>query len=185
MSFDQLPKKRTDRKSGRKGFTLIETVIAIVVIGIAVTGIIGVIMNNVQEGARPFLEIKGVELGQAMMDEILLKRWDEDTPLGGGRIPVSEANIGTEAGESGRTDFDDVDDYNGYADGVSGEPLKNELGTDISADFKGYSRSVSVDFYKPTGAPASLDTKNYKRIRVTVTTPMGENFVFTAIKTNF
>ncbi len=167
------------------GFTLIETVIAIVVIGIALVGIIGVIFNNVQQGTRPFLEIKGVELGQAMMDEILLKRWDEDTPLGGGRIPLSLANIGTESGESERTDFDDVDDYNGYADGVAGEVLQDELGNDISADFTGFSRSVTVDFFKPAGAPASLDTKNYKRIRVQVTAPTGENFVFTAIKTNF
>ena len=164
---------------------MIETVIAIVIIGIALTGIIGVIFNNIQEGARPFLETRGIELGQAMMDEILLKRWDEDTPLGGGRIPVAQANIGTESGESGRTDFDDVDDYNGYADGISGEPLKDELGNDLSADFQGFSRSVTIDFFKPAGAPASLDTKNYKRIRIQVTAPMGENFAFTAIKTNF
>jgi MSHA pilin protein MshD len=185
MNCRKLPAAKLQVHSRNQGFTLIETVIAIVIIGIALTGIIGVIFNNVQEGARPFLEIRGVELGQGMMDEILLKRWDEDTPLGGGRIPIALANIGTEAGESGRTDFDDVDDYSGYADGVAGEPLKDELGNDISAEFKGYSRSVTVDFFKPTGAPASLATNNYKRIRIQVTAPTGENFVFTAIKTNF
>lgn len=185
MNCRILTSSGTSVHSRTRGFTLIETIIAIVIIGIALTGIIGVIFNNIQEGARPFLEVKGVELGQAMMDEILLKQWDEDTPLGGGRIPVGQANIGTEAGESGRTDFDDVDDYNGYADGVAGEPLQDELGTDISADFTGYSRSVTVGFYKPAGAPASLDAKNYKRVRIQVTTPTGESFVFTAIKTNF
>ena len=185
MNCKKRLKSKFHSHSRSAGFTLIETVIAIVVIGIALAGIIGVIFNNVQEGARPFLETKGIELGQAMMDEILLKRFDEATPLGGGRIPLAQINIGTETGESGRTDFDDVDDYNGYADGVSGEPLQDELGNDISADFPGYSRSVTVDFFKPTGAPAGLDSKNYKRVRVQVTAPMGESFVFTAIKTNF
>jgi len=168
-----------------RGFSLIETVIAIVIIGIALAGVVAVFFQNIQEGSRPLLETRGIELGQAMMDEILLKRWDEDTPLGGGRIPTAQANIGTEGTETTRTDFDDVDDYNGYSDGIPGEPLKNELGEDISTEFTGYSRSVTVDFFKPSGAPAGIPTNDYKRVRVQVTTPMGESFVFTAIKTNF
>ncbi len=167
-----------------RGLSLIETIIAIVIIALAVAGIMTVFFQNVQKGTRPLLETKGVELGQAMLDEILFKRWDEDTPLGGGRIPTGLANIGTE-GESSRTAFDDVDDYNGYSDGVPGEPLQNELGEDISSGFTGFSRTVTVAFDKPPGAPAGIPVNDYKKITVQVTIPTGDTIGFTAVKTNY
>ena len=166
------------------GFSLIETIIAIVIISIAVTGVMIVFVQNIQEGARPFLDTKSIQIGQSMMDEILLKRFDEDTPLGGGRINTALSNIGTEGGESGRTDFDDLDDYNGYSDGVPGEPLQNELGNDISSGFQGFSRSVVVEFYKPADAPAGIPTNDYKRVRVQITGPTGDTIELRGIKTN-
>ncbi len=166
-----------------RGFTLMETIISIIIIAIAIVGILSVIYNVTQKGINPIIEMKATELGQAMLDEIMLKRWDEDTPLGGGHIDVSLANIGTEAGENSREDFDDVDDYNGYSDGTNTEPLKDEAGN-ILTGFDGYSRSVSVVFEKPTGAPASVNTNNYKKITVRVTTPTGEEISFVAYKTN-
>ena len=170
--------------STERGLSLIETIMAIVIIALAVAGIMTVFFQNVQRGSRPLLATKAAVLGQAMMDEILLKRWDEDTPLGGGRIATGLANIGTE-GETTRPGFDDVDDYNGYSDGVPGEPLQNELGEDISSGFTGFSRSVIVAFGKPTGAPAGIPVNDYKKITVQVTNPMGETIAFTAVKTNF
>ncbi len=160
-----------------------ETIISIIIIAIAIVGILSVIYNVTQKGINPVIEMKATELGQAMLDEIILKRWDEDTPLGGGHIDVSLANIGTETGENSREDFDDVDDYNGYSDGTNSEPLKDEAGN-VLTGFNGYSRSVTVEFSKPNGAPSGIDVKNYKKITVKVTTPTGEEIDFVAYKTN-
>ena len=85
-----------------KGFTLMETIISIIIVAVAVVGILSVIYNVTQKGIDPVMELKACELGQAMLDEIMLKRWDEDTPLGGGHIDISLANIGTETGETNR-----------------------------------------------------------------------------------
>ncbi len=166
-----------------KGFTLMETIISIIIVAVAVVGILSVIYNVTQKGINPVMELKACELGQAMLDEIMLKRWDEDTPLGGGHIDVALANIGTETGETNREDFDDVDDYDGYSDGTSNEPLKDEAGN-VLTGFTGFSRSVTVTFEKPTGAPAGIDTNNYKKITVKVTLPTGEEINFVSYKTN-
>ena len=166
-----------------KGLTLFETVISIVIVSVAIVGILSVIYNVTQRGINPVMEMKANELGQAMLDEILLKRWDEDTPLGGGHINVALANIGTETGENSRQDFDDVDDYDGYSDGTSTEPLKDENGNQLSG-FTGYSRKISVVFEKPADAPAAIDQNNYKKVTVTVTLPTGEEISFVAYKTN-
>ena len=160
-----------------------EAVISIVIVSVAIVGILSVIFNTTQKGVNPVMELKACELGQAMLDEIMLKRWDEDTPLGGGHIDVSLANIGTESGETSREDFDDVDDYDGYSDGTSSEPLKDEAGNTLTG-FTGFSRSVSVSFEKPVGAPSSIDVENYKKITVKVSLPTGEEISFVAYKTN-
>jgi len=165
-----------------KGISLIETVIAIVIVSIAVTGILTVFYNNSIKGTKPALELKAIELGQGLMDEIMFKRWDENTPLGGGAIPLSLANIGRE-GETKREDFDDLDDYDGYSDGTSSEPLKDSRGVELTG-FTGFSRSVSIAFVKPTGASGSINVNNYKQITITVTIPTGESFVFKGTKTN-
>jgi len=175
--------KRHSKTDFKKGFTLMETVISIIIVAVAIVGILSVIYNVTQKGINPVMELKACELGQAMLDEIILKRWDEDTPLGGGHINTALANIGTEAGETSRQDFDDVDDYDGYSDGTSSEPLKDEAGNTLTG-FDGFSRSVSVVFEKPTGAPAGIDEKNYKKITVKVILPTGEEISFVTYKTN-
>lgn len=163
-----------------KGFSLVETVIAIVIISVAITGILIVFYNNAVKGTKPVLEIKAIELGQALMDEILFKRFDEDTPVEGGSIPLGVVNIGTE-GETLRQQFDDVDDYNGYVDGTGGEPLKDSQGVALTG-FTGFSRSVTVTFERPGNGV--LPVNNYKKITITITTPTGESFAFKGTKTN-
>ncbi|MCK7471177.1 MAG: prepilin-type N-terminal cleavage/methylation domain-containing protein [Desulfomicrobium escambiense] len=147
--------------SENKGFSLIEVVITIVIVSIAVTGVITVFLTATQKGIDPVLEIKSVELGQALMDEIMLKRYDESTPEGGGRILDPTAIPGPESGETTRMDFDDIDDYHGYTDGGT-NPVLDQIGHPVPG-YSGFQRTVEVGYFDTDHQPTAPG--NWKRIR--------------------
>ncbi len=84
-----------------RGVSLIELIIAIVVIGVAVGGVITLFTRAVSQSADPMLVEQAVAIAEAYMEEITLK-------------PFVDPN-GTEVGET-RATYDDVDDFNGLTD---------------------------------------------------------------------
>jgi prepilin-type N-terminal cleavage/methylation domain-containing protein len=71
--------------AANRGFTLIEIVITIVILG-AVAGILVPFFNAIVHSPDPVIRERAISLGQAMMDEIMAKRWDQNTPMGGGPL---------------------------------------------------------------------------------------------------
>lgn len=157
----------------KNGFTLIELIITIIIMGFAALIIIPY-FAAVTQSPDPVLREKAIALGQAMMDEILAKRWDENTPNGGGPICTSESTnatarpsisvtcdftgpsgtlastIGREAGELAgahqRANWDDVDDYHGLTEPLGG-PFYDQTGAlPIPGTWTGFQRSVAVDY---------------------------------------
>ena len=125
----------------QSGLSLIEAIIFILIISIGLTGIISVYLYTTRHSADSMLSLKTVELSQSLMDEILSKGYDENTPVGGGCVEgyantncgsgtnaqaLVVGNFGTNPGET-RSRFDDVDDYHNLAycgDGVTNpDPL--------------------------------------------------------------
>ncbi len=99
-----------------KGVTLIELIIFIVVFTVGVTGVLVVLYNTLNRSSNPTIRLKGVEVAGAVMDEILSRKFDNDTPNGGGTITLSLVNIGKEPPDDDNTlQYDDVDDYNGLS----------------------------------------------------------------------
>jgi len=95
-------------RRGQLGFTLIEMIIAIVVLAIALTGVL-ISYNVAVRGSSDALVSKQlVAIAEEMMEEILLKPFAP----GPGVAAVGPADCG-QAG-SVRNAFDDVLDYNGY-----------------------------------------------------------------------
>lgn len=117
------------RVTSQEGLSLIELVIFIVILSISLTSITLVYINTTRESADPLMRIKSIELAQLMLNEVLLKRYDEQTPVGGGcvrpNLPVpvtptrcnsgidaeTDATFGAETDETSRIYFDDVDDF--------------------------------------------------------------------------
>ena len=80
-------------KTFNRGFTLVETIIFILVLSVGAAGIMTLYQNVLSRGADPLLRHKGLVLAQDLMDEILSKRWDEHTPNGGGGLDACDGGV--------------------------------------------------------------------------------------------
>lgn len=147
------------------GFTLIEVLAFILVVSVGLGGLLFTFNYGVIHSVDPVTRIKGLELTQALLDTILSRRFDENTPAGG--VPACNASGGsTCAGILADAGYDDVGDYNGYT----------------STSEAGYSLSVSV-----VEAGNDLGITNTQARRITVTTQMPDNrtLTLTAYKVNY
>ncbi len=143
---------------GIRGYSLIELVLCIVILGVGVVSLINAFSVAVQKSVLSETITVGTNLARGLMEEIKSRRFDEnydDNPTTGGfTLP---ANLGPDSPESAsdKSTFDDVDDFDDWTEGLVG--------------FPGYNLSVDV-FYVAEG---NWDTQagsptNYKRIKVTV-----------------
>jgi MSHA pilin protein MshD len=195
------------------GFTLIELVITIVILGFTLLLLLP-FYQAIERSSDPIIRERTVALGQALMDEVLSRRWDENTAVGGGPLCSGEGGVGrgtksygtpltacpdasaanrnagtalgAEGGEN-RLTYDDVDDYNSMA--AETDNFTDQAG--VVFTYSGYSRSVRVD-YVPSNlstvdavTPSAAGTTDTKRVRVTVTNPLGEQFVFVGLACNY
>ncbi len=167
------------------GFTLVELVVGIVVMAIALTLLTSVFFAGSGRSVEPILQIRAAEFGQALMNEILSKKFDQLTPEGG--VPActtctAVGSLGSD-GES-RSQFNDVDDYDDYCD--SAVDVTDALGNPIP-NLDRYLMRVCVDYDDFDGAGAV--NINAKIIRVYITPPTGAGLdtpiVFTAYKGNY
>lgn len=177
---------RNERSGGSNGFTLIELIITIVVISIALAAMLGVFSSSMSRSADPMWRNKSIKLAQLYLDEVLSKKFDENTPVGGepaagsgGGAPALTAcgSLGSEAGEV-RATYDDVDDYDGLADSP---PVAVNGALDSS--YGSYSVSVVVVC---DGTAASVNGNQHaKKIKVTVTAPAQGAMDFYTYKGNY
>ena len=157
------------------GFSLIELVVTIVVLAIALSAVSTNLFTNVGRSADPLWQTKSALLAQVYLDEALATRYAETSNLGGGTTGVACAIDGAEAGETNRTLFDDVDDYNGLVQTGS------FLDTGVATDYSNYSISIAVTCTNQLGA---TDDRT-KLIQVTVTAPGNNTLVVSAFRGDF
>ncbi|MBL8024122.1 MAG: prepilin-type N-terminal cleavage/methylation domain-containing protein [Elusimicrobia bacterium] len=141
----------------RSGLTLVEALIALVVISIVFLGVMKMFQTVVTSPHEVYNRTLLSVHAQNLLTTIRLARWDEQGPAG--TVALS-SDLGPDALETGPADFDDIDDWNGYSDSVGL-----------------YTRNVSVIFVNPqevagviklVPAVAGLKT-DHKQVRVTVT----------------
>ena len=146
------------------GFTLIEMVMAIVIISVGLAGVLLAFNTSVRSSADPLIHKQMLAAAEEMMEEVLLKPF---APPDGGFDQTNSAwpvNCGTAA--AARDLFDDVSDYRNYAT----NSVCNTDGMAV-AGLGGYSLSVVVDPAGTLGSAASggvLDGGKVKKITVTV-----------------
>jgi MSHA pilin protein MshD len=99
-------------KRAQRGFTLIEMIVAIIVIGVGMAGVLLAYSVNVRGSADALVGKQLIAISETMMEEVLLHPFAP---------PVGSAGVGSAGGACGgpgstadRTGFDEVSDYNGY-----------------------------------------------------------------------
>ena len=60
----------------RRGFTLIEFVVGIVLLAIALTGILGLLVNQAPKSVDPVQQVRAVQLARQILNEVLQKSFD-------------------------------------------------------------------------------------------------------------
>jgi len=175
----------------KNGFTLVETIVGIVVLSIAFSVLTTLIYPVVEHSADQLHQIRAAELGQSMLNEIQGRSFDENSDRSGGVVRCGESGVtcssvmGNEEGGD-RALFDDVDDYNNFT--FSGENIENSLGTKLGDLYLGYTVNVSVcndGNYDGACSSGSSDISTAKLITVTITTPTGFDIVFSTYRANF
>lgn len=159
----------------QRGATLVELIITIVIIGVAIAGVVGAFALISGRSADPLNQTRAVSLAQLYMDEILSRKYDENTPQGG-RPKHNGCTINTE--ESQRQDYDDVDDYNAIESALP----ENADGESLGTAYSGFTVSVTITC---AGAEVGLPDDEAKRIAITLTDPSSQSYLFTAYRANF
>jgi MSHA pilin protein MshD len=134
----------------RRGFTLIELIVLIVVLSTALAGVMLVFQNVVRRSADPQVYKQALAIAEAMLDEVLLASYDAQP--GGGT----------------RASFDDVTDYNGF---TTAGGMKDMQGAAIPG-LAAYNVTVDVVTDATTALSDSggaLPVAESRRVTVTVT----------------
>ncbi len=125
----------------KKGFTLIEAVVAIAIFSIGILSISFIFQLTTSSSANPGTRMQSVLIAESLMDEILSKSFTK--PDGGFAGPFVNSN---------RSQFDTITDYNGLT--FSG--ITNSVGNALPG-LENY--SVNVTLSNPTiGNIPSTDT---------------------------
>ena len=157
---------RTRKSEFRRGFTLAESLIAVVVLTIAVGAMMGPLSASYQQTRTVSQTTTAITLAQQLLDEILSKPFIDPTDL--------STTLGPEADEPSRAAFDNMDDYNGYHDSTNtnaSDAMKTASGSTVAWNSSDtYSRAVTMEYRATPDGPA-VASGDYLVVSVTVTMP--------------
>lgn len=117
----------------QSGFTLAEVLIASAILSFVTLGIVQAVSVGQSRTLDALKRSRAQALAEVMLEEILSKPYAD---------PEGETGIGPDAGEAGRSDFDNVDDYHGLLESV--DTLADHAGSLYSIDYQSLERSVSI-----------------------------------------
>ena len=150
----------------QSAFTLIEIIVTIVVVGIAATALSSVFGSLARSSADPVIQQQATTIAEAYLEEILLRRFED--PQGG--------ETGSDEGEPGRAEYDDVRDYRSLAAG----PAADQFGNPVPA-LAAYTVTVTVTNSALGGIPAA----DSLRIDVNVNHPATGDILLSGYRTRY
>lgn len=148
-------------RAGQQGFTLVEAIVSIVLIGLALAGILLAFTSSVSGSSDPLIGEQSVAIAESYMEEIVSRHFNDPDGVDG---------------EASRSAYDDVDDY----DGLSQEP---QLPDGTTLGLSAYTVDVAVS----TAALGSITagSGDALRIDVTVTHVSGRSVNLTGYRADY
>ncbi|MGG5573988.1 type IV pilus modification PilV family protein [Vibrio diazotrophicus] len=186
-------------KSKALGFTLVESIIAMVIMGFAMVTLISFLYPQIERSAAPHYQTRAANLGQSLMSQILSRGFDHNSNFDGGEFRCGEVTpCSTTLGRDGETSpaqFNDVDDYVGcwYTDtiadcGGTGYPLTTILtddsAVDLSKQYAHFTVTISAH-YVASDFSVSPSVTSMKRIDVSIDVGRYGEFDFTGFRGNY
>lgn len=170
----------------RAGFTLVELVIAIALMGIAAATLLQMTGRALERQSDSMQAVRLDALGEAYAAQILARRFDENAGPGGvpACSPTTTACSASSSFHDGeaRADFDDVDDF----DGLDETPPRDADGN-LLAGYAGFRVRVSVA-YADAGMVTALgldDASDLKVVDITLTPPSGSDRRLRVLRGNY
>jgi MSHA pilin protein MshD len=141
----------------QSGFSLIELIVTIVILGIAVSAFMMIVSDSVSRSADPMLRTQASAIGHAYLEEVLSMPFADPDGIGG----------------ETRANFDDVLDYNGLNDAGA-----RDINGNLIAALAAYNITVAV-------TDANIAGQAMRRVQVNVTQPNGETVTMTGYRGNY
>ena len=164
--------------ASQHGFSLIELIVAIMIIGAAVVGVMSMMSFLTARSADPMIQEQAMLIGEAYLEEILLKPFLDPSAGTANVCPAPEAG--------GRSAYDNVCDYNGLTDAGARDLFNNPV-----SDLEAYTVTVTVTGDATvTLGPASSQIDNTGVLRVLkvdvqVQGPAATSVMLTGYRTNY
>ncbi|MCP5078899.1 MAG: prepilin-type N-terminal cleavage/methylation domain-containing protein [Psychromonas sp.] len=173
----------------KRGFTLVELVVGIVVLAVAMMIMNTLLISQSKDALEPLYRLRASQLGQSIMQNVLSRAYDENSDHNGGLYRCGEiwqpsntvkncsTTLGLDSGETAdeHQNFNDVDDFitTGFESLVS---YGDVLGTDLPSQYNNYAVKIEAEI---------ITTEISKKIAVIIKTPSGEEIRFSALKGNY
>ena len=178
------------RARHQAGLTLIELIIAIVVLGIAAIAVLQSLGVLVLANVDPMLRSQSRLLAEAMLNEVQTKAFfdaSDDPVLNPGSVPLTICPAPETLTANDRNGWDNICDYDGYDSNPDGP--RSHDGT-LMPDLTGYRVQVTVNagFGLSLGNGLSNTAgciPQVARLTVTVTDPRGQPLTLEAYRTSY
>jgi prepilin-type N-terminal cleavage/methylation domain-containing protein len=166
------PIKKSARPIVRRGFTLMEALVASVVLLILALGVVGSVSTAYEQSQFVHDSATSLSLAKQLMDEIVSKPY----------VPADA--LGTTGNTGPRSAFTNVSAYNKYSDASTSMPMLTGATLDVTGS-ESFVRSVSVSKGTKPSIDTASPTNDFAIVTVTITNPDGQTVSVPELVANY